>query len=365
MSYDDYLLTQGEAFRTRATIFMSAQVDQDWYPVKALGDGTCFWRALSQGIVYGNKSTDDVYRLSLDPFQYQVKKQNGSYDDYLKQLPYDPDGLYGTLFRRARRIFRLNLYATRKRDDEVMRIFDLHYSLKKSPLDKHFGPGKAYGIFRTGSIMFDKDDKELSYEVQRVQPSAVIGRFWSMFKDEYGWQDDDGSWKSFNDDALCTQLAHWRKNNSPNDDLTVYDANVDVSDGILQVVVAENVSNGRTDDDFSISWAGQSELAIASHLPCVRSIRCWNIQFGRWEQWDGSGDALFNPTVYGDGVDVCLLYNGAHYDTLIHSNRIGDYLSTVHQKKTTSKKKKTSKKKSTPGPRFIQYGQPPPGTKEN
>ena len=336
MSYEDYLLTQSEAFQTRATTFMSAHVDQDWYPVGALADGKCFWRALSQGIVYGNKSTDDVYRLSLDPFQYQVKKQNGSYDDYLKQLPYDPDGLYDTLFRRARRIFRLNLYATRTQNDEVMRIFDLHRALKESPLDKHFGPGKAYGIFRTGSIKFDKDDKELSYEVQRVQPRDVIKRFWTMFKDEYGLEDD----------ALCTQLAHWRKRNPSLDDLTVYDANVDVSDGILQVMVAENTSNGRADDDFSISWAGQSELAIASHLPCVRSIQCWNTNTSEWIQWDGGGNILSNPK-YNVGADVCLLYNGTHYDTLIHSSRIGDYLSTVHQKKTTSKKKK---------PTYHQYG---------
>ena len=338
MSYEDYLLTQSEAFQTRATTFMSAHVDQDWYPVKAEADGKCFWRALSQGIVYSNRSFDDVYRLSLDPFQYQVKKQNGSYDNYLQQLPQTPDGLYDTLFRRARRIFRLNLYKSQTaQDDEVMRIFDLHHALKESPLDKHFGPGKAYGIFRTGSIMSDKDDKELKYEVQRVQPSDAIKRFWGMFKDEYGLEDD----------ALCTQVAHWRKSNQPLDGLTVYDANVDVSDGILQVMVAENVANGRSEDDFSISWAGQSELAIASHLPCVRSIQCWNVNTPGWIQWDGGGNILSNPTGYNVGADVCLLYNGTHYDTLIHSSRIGDYLSTVQQKKTTSKKKKST---------YHQYG---------
>lgn len=342
MSYDDYLLTQGEAFQTRAMTFMSVPGNQDWYPVEALADGKCFWRALSQGIVYGNRSFDDVYRLSLDPFQYQVKTQNGSYDDYLRQLPQTPDGLFDTLFRRARRIFRLNLYKSQTaQDDELMRIFDLHHALKESPLDKHFGPGKAYGIFRTGSIMFDKDDTKLKHEVQRVQPSDAIGRFWRMFNDEYVLEHD----------ALRTQLAHWRKYRRPRDGRTVYDANVDVSDGILQVMVAENVANGRSEDDFSISWAGQSELAIASHLPCVRSIRCWNMQFGRWEQWDGRGDALVNPTGYSDGADVCLLYNGTHYDTLVHSSRIGDYLSTtslkVQQKKTTSKKKKST---------YHQYG---------
>jgi len=357
MSYGDYLLTQSEAFQTRATTFMSVQGSQDWYPVVALPDGKCFWRALSQGVVYSNRSFDDVYRLSLDPFQYQVKTQNGSYDNYLKnELPYYPDGLYDTLFRRARRIFRLNLYKSQTaQDDELMRIFDLHRALKESPLDKHFGPGKAYGIFRTGSIMFDKDDKKLKYEVQRVQPSDAIGRFWRMFKDEY----------SLEDDTLRAQLAHWRKVRRPRDDLAVYDANVDVKNGILQVMVAENTSNGRTDDDFSISWAGQSELAIASHLPCVRSIQCWNMNTSGWIQWDGGGNILSNPK-YNVGADVCLLYNGTHYDTLIHSSRIGDYLSTVHQKKTTSKKKKTSKKKSTSKkPTYIQYGHPPPGTKEN
>lgn len=347
MSYNDYLLTQSEAFQTRAMTFMSDQGSQDWYPVGALPDGKCFWRALSQGIVYNSHiGFDDVYRLSLDPFQYQVKTQNGSYDDYLQQLPQNPDGLFDTLFRRARRIFRLNLYATRPQNDELMRIFDLHHALKESPLDKHFGPGKAYGIFRTGSIMFDKDDKELIYEVQRVQPSDAIGRFWRTFNDEYRLEDD----------TLRPQLAHWRKHRRPRDDLTVYDANVDVSNGILQVMVAENVANGRSEDDFSISWAGQSELAIASHLPCVRSIQCWNTNTPGWIQWDGGGNILSNPK-YNVGADVCLLYNGSHYDTLIHSSRIGDYLSNVHQKKTTSKKKKTSKKstyhqKST----FRQYG---------
>ena len=333
MSYDDYLLTQDEAFQTRAAVFRSDQGSQDLYPVKANPDGKCFWRALSQGIVYGNRNFDDVYRLSLDPFQYQVKTQNGSYDDYLQQLPQNPDGLFDTLFRRARRIFRLNLYATRPQNNELMRIFDLHHALKESPLNKYFGPGKAYGFFRTGSIMFDKDDKELIYEVQRVQPSDAIGRFWSMFKDEY----------SLEDDTLRAQLARWRKVHRPRDDLAVYNANVDVQNSILDVMVAENTSNGRTDDDFSISWAGQSELAIASHLPCVRSIRCWNMQFGRWEHWDGGGNILLNPE-YHDGADVCLLYNGTHYDTLIHRSRIGEYLSNVHQKKTTSKK--TSKKTS-------------------
>jgi len=337
MSYDDYLLTQDEAFQTRAAVFKSFQGNEEWFPVKALPDGKCFWRALSQGIVYGNRSFDDVYRLSLDPFQYQVKTQNGSYDDYLGQLPQTPDGLFDTLFRRARRIFRLNLYKSQTaQDDELMRIFDLHRALKESPLNKHFGPDKAYGIFRTGSIMYDKDDKELNYEVQRVQPSDAIGRFWRMFNDEY----------SLKDDTLRAQLAHWRKHWRPTGDLTVYDANVDVSESILQVMVAENVANGRSEDDFSISWAGQSELAIASHLPCVRSIRSWNMQAGRWEQWDGGGDTLSNPTGYSGGADVCLLYNGTHYDTLIHISRIGDYLSTVTSLKVQQKKTRSKKNKS-------------------
>lgn len=345
MSYDDYLLTRSQKFQVRATTFRSNQGNEKWFPVEADPDGKCFWRALSQGVVYGNLGFDDVYRLSLDPFQYQVKKNNGTYDTYLRSLPDEPDGLFDTFFRRARRIFRLNLYNQKfyesqtGSDGELLRIFDLHYELKANPQNKYFGTmEKAYGIFRQGSILFDKDDKTLTHEVKRIQPAETIARFWAELKDEYGLEDD----------TLRTRLAHWRVINGPDDGAAVYDANIDVRPTILQVMAQENVSRRQPEDDFSIDWAGQSELIIASHLPCVQSIQCWNMQGGGWEQWDDErGITLSNPN-YNGGANVRLLYNGTHYDTLIHRSRIDEYLSNVAWKSN----KKSKKKKST----YHQYG---------